>query len=590
MLIIYSLILLPAIAGLATLGWSSRVGRRILLVAIAAIHLLLTAALAWNPPPLSEHAWLGVDHAGLLMLGLTSVLFFATSIYTAGYLQQEYSRRHHDTAEGFLFNAQPKAIHIGCMLLFLAAMSGASLSQHFGLYWVCMEATTLASAPLIYFHRHHRSLEATWKYILICSVGIALALLGNFLLAVAASGIGEGHPTLVFSSLLAHARLLHPVWLKAALLFMLVGYGTKMGLAPMHSQLPDADSEAPPAAAALLSGALLNCAFLGIYRIHLLCVANGLGRFSHNLLLSLGLLSIAVAAIFIIRQRDFRRMLAYSSVEHMGILAVGVGLGGIGVFGAALHAICHSLTKAALFMTAGNIYTAFDSKFVADVRGLKRTRPITAVLWLGGFLAITGSPPFATFLSEFTILKAALDGGFYAIGALYLGLLGLIFIGMVNNVIPMTQGLPAESSTDAEAQPSHEPLWSVMPAGVLLTLMLLLGLWLPRPLNEMLTSISDRANSLEATKTTTTERWPGSHGVANSMLGVTNQLKPLDEGNMAASALVPIRRHKPAASKPTHSWLNVSTTAAMRLPEIDVTETPHFFLPSSFPTPGENTP
>jgi len=499
MLIIYTLILLPTIAGLATLGWSSRVGRRILLVGVAAVHLLLTATLAWNPPPLSEHAWLGVDHAGLLMLVITSLLFLATSIYTAGYLRQEYSRHHHDTSEGFLFSAQPKAIHIGCMLLFLAAMSGAALSHHFGLYWVFMEATTLASAPLIYFHRHHRSLEATWKYILICSVGIALALLGNFLLAVAATGMEAGHPTLVFSSLLAHATLLHPVWLKAAFLFMLVGYGTKMGLAPMHSQLPDADSEAPPAAAALLSGALLNCAFLGIYRIHLLCVANGLGRFSHNLLMFLGLLSIGVAAVFIIRQRDFRRMLAYSSIEHMGIIALGVGLGGIGVFGAALHVICHSLTKASLFMVAGNIFTAYDSKFVADVRGLKRAQPITAVLWLGGFLAITGSPPFATFLSEFTILKAALDGGFYAIGALYLGLLGLIFIGMVNNVIPMTQGIPSKLSAESQ---SHEPAWSVAPAGILLTLMILLGLWLPRPLNGMLTSMSAHANSLESTQAT----------------------------------------------------------------------------------------
>lgn len=492
MFVMLLLILLPMIAGLACFGWGSAVGRRVVLVSVAVLHLLLTATLWISRPEQAGLAWLGVDDAGLLFLSITSVLFLATSVYTVGYLQQEYSRRHLDAEEGFLIVAEPRAIYIGCMLSFLGAMTGVTLSHHFGLLWIFMEATTLASAPLIYFHRHHRSLEATWKYILICSVGIALALLGNFLLAVSAKGVGDGHSTLVFSNLLDHATQLNPVWLKAAFIFMLVGYGTKMGLAPMHSQLPDADSEAPPAVAALLSGALLNCAFLGIFRIHLLCVGNGQAQFSQELLILLGLVSIGVSAIFIIRQRDFRRMLAYSSIEHMGIIALGVGLGGIGVFGAGLHVISHSLTKAALFMAAGNIFTVFDSKFVADVRGLKRALPVTAVLWLAGFLSITGSPPFATFLSEFTVLKAALDGGSYLVAGLYLGMLGLIFIGMVNNVIPMAQGIPPELPSDRNR---HEPFWSTAPTAVLAALVLVLGLWLPRPVERVLESFSSSVNS-----------------------------------------------------------------------------------------------
>ena len=505
MFVLLLLILMPIIAGLTALGWGSRVGRRLLLISVAIVHLLLTAFLWVSRPELTEYGWLGVDDAGLLFLSITSVLFLATSVYTVGYLQQEYSRRHLDTEEGFLFLAKPKAVYVGCMLVFLGAMTGVTLSHHFGLLWVFMEATTLASAPLIYFHRHHRSLEATWKYLLICSVGIALALLGNFLLAVSAKAIGDGNSTLVFSNLLAHAKQLNPVWLKAAFIFMLVGYGTKMGLAPMHSQLPDADSEAPPAVAALLSGALLNCAFLGIFRIHMLCVGNGQAQFSQQLLILLGLVSIGVSATFIIRQRDFRRMLAYSSIEHMGIIALGVGLGGVGVFGAGLHAINHSLTKAALFLVAGNIFTAFDSKFVADVRGLKRALPITAVLWLAGFLSITGSAPFATFLSEFTVLKAALDGGFYVVAALYLGMLGLIFIGMVNNVIPMAQGNPPEFPSD---RPRREPLWSVAPSAVLAGVVLLFGLWLPQPVQHVIDNISASVNVQQPMSVAVLEKKP----------------------------------------------------------------------------------
>ena len=491
MLRLGTIIFLPMIAGLAALGWRSPVARRVLLVAVAGVHLLATLSLWFDRPDSQPQDWLAVDNAGLLFLSITSVIFLAASIYTVGYLQQEYSRRHLDVEEGFLFRAEPRAVFIGCMLLFLGSMSGATLSQHFGLFWVFMEGTTLASSPLIYFHRHHRSLEATWKYIMICSVGIALALLGNFMLAVAARETAGEHSTLVFPLLLANAAKLHPMWLKVSFIFILVGYGTKMGLAPMHSQLPDADSEAPPAVAALLSGALLNCAFLGIFRVHLLCVAGGLADFSQELLVGIGLLSMGMSAIFIIRQRDFRRMLAYSSIEHMGVIALGVGLGGIGVFGAALHAIGHSFTKGALFMTAGNIFTAFDSKFVHDVKGLKRARPITAVLWMGGFLAITGSPPFSTFLSEFTILKAALDGGHGIVATLYLALLGFIFIGMVNNVIPMAQGNPPDRS-DAAANP--ESLWSWVPPATLATLVLVLGIWLPQPVEGLLQGVAQLSN------------------------------------------------------------------------------------------------
>ena len=369
--------------------------RRILLVACAILHLFLTVA-AWKVQVKPEfNGWLALDSLGLLFLTLTSVLFLAAAIYAVGYLRQESRGRIKDFEEGGFFSNEPEAVFIGCLLFFLGTMTLVTLSQRFGLLWVAIEATTLSSAPLIYFHRHHRSLEAAWKYLLICSVGIALALLGSFFLVVAAQGTGGR--TLVVQDLVQDAAHLQIPWLKAAFLLLLVGYGTKMGLAPLHTWLPDAHSEAPSVVSALLSGALLNCAFLGILRAVQVCAAAGLLPFVQGLLTGFGLLSMGVAAVFIVGQADYKRMLAYSSVEHMGILALGVGLGGAGIFGALLQAVNHSLTKAMLFLTAGNILGVYKTKAVSGVRGALRVLPVSGALWVAGFLMITGSPPFGLF-------------------------------------------------------------------------------------------------------------------------------------------------------------------------------------------------
>ena len=258
----------------------------------------------------------------------------------------------------------PEATFTGCCLLFLAAMTLVIVSQHWGLMWVAVEATTLASAPLIYFHRSPKSLEATWKYLVICSVGIALALLGNFFLAVAAQGMSQRafHPMLI-ENLETHARELDPQWLKAAFLLLLVGYGTKMGLAPLHTWLPDAHSEAPSMISALLSGVLLNCAFLAILRGHSLAGQSRTWALSaRTCWFCSGCYRWPWPDLFIISQMDYKRLLAYSSVEHMGILALGVGIGGIAGFGSMLHAVNHSVAKAMLFLAAGNTMAYFHTK------------------------------------------------------------------------------------------------------------------------------------------------------------------------------------------------------------------------------------
>jgi hydrogenase-4 component F len=486
-----ALLLLPTGAGLMAFVMRADGGRRALLLLTALLHFGLTV-MTWISPPLPLlGGWLWLDAAGRLFLLITSLLFLAIAAYGMSYLRRESHATHTDFEEAFLFVDAPEARFTGCLLLFLAAMTLVTVSHHFGILWVAIETTTLASAPLIFFHRHHRSLEATWKYLLLCSVGIALALLGNFFLAIAATQPDGTVIPLVVGALVRDGSQLHEAWLKAAFLLLLVGYGTKMGLAPLHTWLPDAHSEAPSMVSALLSGALLNCAFLGIVRVLQVCAAAGHLTFGRDLLVGFGLVSMAVAAVFLVGQTDYKRLLAYSSVEHMGILALGVGLGGSGSFGALLHAVNHSLTKAMLFLVAGNILTAYQSKSTVEVRGVLRVLPISGMLWVVGLLAITGSPPFGTFLSEFTILKAALDQGRNGVAIAYLAFLAVIFVGLATAVLGMAQGTPSEGQ---RRMTEPESLWTVLSPALLGVLVLLLGLYLPPVLRQ---TVQEAARTLE---------------------------------------------------------------------------------------------
>jgi len=483
-LLIPALVLVPLLGGIVALIIRGDRPRRALLAGTAVVHLLLTAGSGGAAPALG--GWLALDPLGRLFLGIASTLFLAAALYGAGYLARETGSgddRRRDLDEGTLFSNAPEAVFTGCLLFFLATMTLVCVSNHLGILWVAVEATTLASAPLIYFHRHHRSLEAAWKYLLICSIGIALALLGNFLLAVATKSSPRGEIPLRLDLLLPAAASFQPMWLKAAFIFLLVGYGTKMGLAPLHTWLPDAHSESPSLVSALLSGALLNCAFLGVLRALQVLSAAGLAGFGQQLLVGFGLFSMGLAAAFIIGQPDYKRMLAYSSVEHMGILALGVGLGGGAVFGALFHAVNHSLIKGMLFLVAGNILSAARTKTIAEVRGLSRALPVSGALWLAGFLAITGTPPFGTFLSEFTILKAAIDGGRLGVAVLYLIALAVVFVGMCRLMLRMVQGSPSAAVAGVAGR---EPWLALAPPALLGALGLALGLYVPPFLEQLL--------------------------------------------------------------------------------------------------------
>ncbi|RPJ47576.1 MAG: NADH dehydrogenase FAD-containing subunit [Candidatus Latescibacterota bacterium] len=477
---ILALILTPLFAGAAAFFLRSDGSRRLLLLATAAVHAGLSAA-AWRMRPLSElGGWVVLESPEVLFLSVTSLLFLIAAVYAIGYLRREGSGKRADIEEGFLFPNAAEATFTGCLLIFLATMTLVITARHVGLMWVGVEATTLASAPLIHFHRHHRSLEAAWKYLVICSVGIAIALLGNFFLVVAAGSAGDRMSAMTVTELIAHAGELDPAWLKAAFLLLLVGYGTKMGLAPLHTWLPDAHSEAPSVISALLSGALLNCAFLAILRMHGVCVAAGLAGFSGGLFVLFGVASMVVAAVFIIGQSDYKRMLAYSSVEHMGIASLGVGIGGIAGFGALLHVVNHSLAKAMLFLLAGNVLAAYRTKSASQVTGLLRLLPATGALWLAGFFAITGTPPFGLFISELTILRGALDTRHFVLAATYLALLLTVFVGMAMVVLRMAHGAPSAAQEDGPRR--REKLLSIVPPAVLGLAVLGLGLYVPEPL------------------------------------------------------------------------------------------------------------
>lgn len=469
---IYWLILLPLLIAIATFAVPSNRWRPWLLPGGALAHLGLVAVAigeAGEGRVISGlGGWLLLDALGKVVLGFIAVLFALCSLYAPGYLAFRADR--------------PNRVFCANLFAAMSMMTLVALSHHLGLMWVAMEATTLATAPLLYFNQNARSLEATWKYLLIGSVGIALALLGSFFLAYSAIKAGL-EPTLLFDELIAAADQLSPPWLHAAFVLLLVGYGTKMGLAPMHTWKPDAYGEAPGVVGTLLAGGLTSCAFLAVLRSYQICRAGAEAEFARQLMIFIGLFSMAIAAVFMARQRDFKRMLAYSSIEHMGILVLGIGIGGLAVYGALLHLINNGLTKGVLFLSAGNIHRAYGSKLTDDVYGALQRLPFSAVLFLAGFLAITGSPPFAPFVSEFTILNAALLDGQFLAGGLFLLLLAIVFIGMGSTVLGVVQGTaPQPQKSDA----FHDSIGTGLPILLFMALVLLLGLYVPPPLESLL--------------------------------------------------------------------------------------------------------
>jgi len=409
-----------------------------------------------------------IDALGAFIIGIVAIVGLAASLYSLGYTSREID--HGEVPESRL------RWYYFWFYEFIFTMFLVVVVNNLGVMWVAIEGTTLASALLVGYYDKKSSLEAAWKYIIICTVGIVFALFGTILLYYAAIPVlGEGSRALNWESLILIADQLNPKIVKLAFIFILVGYGTKAGLAPMHTWLPDAHSQAPSPVSAVLSGVLLNCALYGIIRFHLI-VSGSLGPdFSSNLMLIFGLLSIAVSLPFIIVQHDLKRLLAYSSIEHIGIITAAIGLGGkIGLYGAFFHMFNHALTKTSLFFVAGNVTQKYNSKKIGKIKGVIKTMPITGPAMVLGGLAIAGAPPFSIFLSEFSILSSGFAQGRYMVTGLMLVLITLVFAGIVYAVSGMALGSPPE-----RIAPGEMGKWSAAMVLLPLIIVTVMGIYVP---------------------------------------------------------------------------------------------------------------
>ena len=398
-----------------------------------------------------------VDNLNILFLLLLSLVFLAVAVYNLGFVKSKE------------LSGNNLKYYSMAMFIFILSMTCSILSTNLALSWVFIEATTLASAYLIYFNKTKHSIEAAWKYVFICSIGIALAFVGIILLTIATGKLNS----LFFVDLYANASTVNPLWMNLSFVFILIGIGTKMGLAPMHFWLPDAHSEAPSPISALLSATLLNSAFLIILRVFKILKLAHIEHYAQNLLIIMGLLSLFVAAVFIYNANNYKRMLAYSSIENMGILAIGTAFGGAGLFAALLHMVGHSLIKSTFFLTAGNILKIFKTKKINKISGLLKIDAKTGWLWILCFTGIMAFPPSPLFISEFLLMKILLLQNNFVILSIILILLTIILFGMAKVVINMSFG----ECSEEDAPNLHPSLY--IPQIFMITIFMIIGIWIP---------------------------------------------------------------------------------------------------------------
>ncbi len=458
-----TILLAPVILAALVVLWPNRIVIRLSLLGTAALYLLATIGWWFRLDFENSAGWLSdyfqIDAIGLYFLTIMALVFAGAAIYSLFYFKE------HGTPP------RQESLYVAFILLFVDAMTGVILASHLALLWVFVEATTLTSAVLIYFEKKKSSLEAAWKYVFICSVGIALAFVGIIILSMGSKSIG----TLFFADLYQRAAEINPFWLKMAFAFIFVGFGTKVGIAPIHAWLPDAHSEAPSPVSALLSGTLLNTAFLGLLRVQEIMIQAKLEAFSNFLLLLTGFLSLLISAVFMPGIINYKRMLAYSSIENMGILFIGIAMGKTGIFAAMLHSVAHSLSKSSLFLTSGNILYLYGSKKIADVRGLLQREPLTGWIWILSLFAIAGLPPFPAFLSKFMLITAFFEAGQGWLAAPFFIFIAVIIYGMGGAVFRMSFGdLQPEMNLSAKLN-----LNAYLPQLIFLLLLAAIGVYIP---------------------------------------------------------------------------------------------------------------
>jgi len=416
------------------------------------------------------------DEVAVLFLLLIGLLAVAVSVATVGWMRQELVRGH--------MRADRLRYYYALVHGFIATMLVTVLADNLGILWISMEGTTITSALLVGFHGDKHGLEAAWKYIIVTTIGISFGLFGTVLVygaAVHAQG-GVFPGAMNYSSIAAIATKLDPGIIRIAFIFVVVGYGTKAGLAPVHMWLPDAHSQAPTPVSALLSGALIKCALFGIIRFHTLARGACGADFSQGLLLLFGLISVVVATPFIIVQHDLKRLLGYHSVEHVGIIALGLGFGGkLGTYGALLHVINHGVTKALVFLIAGDAIGRYGTRDMRLMRGFLGIAPWAGTLLLMAAFSLAGTPPFSIFISELIILRAGLGAGHTVMVAIFLAMVVVIFAGLIHHVGQMVFG-DADNAAD-RGREACLPLFGSM---LLALVMVWLGVTMPLHLDRVL--------------------------------------------------------------------------------------------------------
>ena len=405
-----------------------------------------------------------IDQFNVFLVTLTTFVSFTTSLFSRPYMRIE---QHHGKLTGNMLR-----LYHSMYQMFTFTMLLALTTNNMGILWVAMEAATLTTVLLVSLYRTPASLEAAWKYFILCGVGIALALFGTILLYFAAEKVlGAGGTALLWTHLNAVKGELEPTVLSLAFVFLLVGYGTKVGLAPLHSWLPDAHAEGPTPISAVLSGLLLNVALYAVVRSKVLVDGALDSHFAGNLMMGFGLFSVVMAAFFLSRQKDIKRLFAYSSIEHMGLMTFAFGMGGaVATFAALLHMTVHSLTKSAIFFAVGHAAQNSGTQLMDNIRGLIKTHPTIGWGLILGTLAILGMPPFGVFTSEFLIITTAMHDHSWATPFLLIAL-GVAFAAIFGKVQPMVFG-----ETEGLRLP-HPP--ALMPVFVHLALVLMLGLFIP---------------------------------------------------------------------------------------------------------------
>ena len=409
-----------------------------------------------------------IDPLNVFLVTLTAFVSLTTAIFSRPYMRTEQSHGK--------MNAKRMRLYHSMYQLFSFTMLLCLTTNNLGIIWVAMEAATLTTVLLVSVYRTSASLEAAWKYFILCGVGIAQALFGTIMLYMAADKVlGPEHATLLWTSLSDIKGQLDPTIMTLAFVFLLIGYGTKIGLVPLHSWLPDAHAEGPTPVSAVLSGLLLNVAMYAVLRCKVLTDGALQTQMAGQLMMAFGLLSVVVAAFFLSRQKDVKRMFSYSSIEHMGLITFAFGMGGpVASFAGLLHMTVHSLVKSAIFFTVGHAIQTAGTQIMADIRGLIKVNPTVGWGLMLGVMAILGMPPFGVFASEFLILTTAMREQPWATPFLFIAL-GVAFASMLVRVLPMVFG-------DTTLKPLLHPP-ALIPVFLHLAFALVLGLYIPDYLN-----------------------------------------------------------------------------------------------------------